>query len=107
MAAIDQANKTGNYSVLRDLGTPAFQANNTAAKLAAAFADIRAQRIDLSDTLVLAPHHEFPPALVEGGLLRMRGAFRMRPTSVDFDLLYRWANGWQLHAVAIRPVPMN
>ncbi|HYE26673.1 MAG TPA: hypothetical protein VEA61_00330 [Allosphingosinicella sp.] len=25
MAALDQANQTGNYSVLRDLGAPSFQ----------------------------------------------------------------------------------
>jgi hypothetical protein len=30
--ALDQANKTGNYTVLRDLGAPGFQAN-TAARL--------------------------------------------------------------------------
>ena len=35
--ALDQANKTGNYTVLRDLGAPGFQVN-TAAKLAEIFA---------------------------------------------------------------------
>jgi hypothetical protein len=29
--ALDQANKTGNYTVLRDLGAPGFQANTAAA----------------------------------------------------------------------------
>jgi hypothetical protein len=33
LLALDQANKTGNYTVLRDLGSPDFQAN-TAAGLA-------------------------------------------------------------------------
>jgi hypothetical protein len=33
LLALDQANKTGNYTVLRDLGAPEFQ-NNTAARLA-------------------------------------------------------------------------
>jgi hypothetical protein len=28
LIALDQANKTGNYTVLRDLGAPAFQANS-------------------------------------------------------------------------------
>jgi len=31
LIALDQANKTGNYTVLRDLGAPNFQATNTAA----------------------------------------------------------------------------
>ena len=30
LLALDQANKTGNYTVLRDLGSPAFQANSAA-----------------------------------------------------------------------------
>ena len=33
LTALDQANRTGNYTVLRDLGSPDFQAN-TAARLA-------------------------------------------------------------------------
>ncbi|MDP8994892.1 MAG: hypothetical protein M3N07_07935, partial [Pseudomonadota bacterium] len=48
LAALDHANQTGNYSVLRDLGAPAFQANNSAATLAAIFEAVRAQRVDLS-----------------------------------------------------------
>ena len=40
LIALDQANKTGNYTVLRDLGSPAFQAN-TAARLGEIFAGLR------------------------------------------------------------------
>ena len=28
----------------------------------------------------------------------------MRPTGVEFDLLYEYNNGWRLYAVAIRTV---
>ena len=104
MAAIDQANKTGNYSVLRDLGTTDFQANNNAATLAGAFAALRNNRIDLSDTLLVTPAFEFPPAMLEANVLRMRGVFTLRPNSILFDLIYRWSDGWRLHAVAISPV---
>ncbi len=106
MAAVDQANKTGNYSVLNGLGSPAFQANNSPPALAAVFARIRLQRIDLADTFLVEPILEFP-ARIEGGLLRIRGAFRMRPTGVQFDLLYQWDGTWKLHGVAINPVAMN
>jgi len=103
MAAVDQANKTGNYSVLRDLGSAGFQANNNPATLATVFASIRERRIDLSDTLLFEPIYEFAPG-IEAGMLRMRGGFRMRPTGVQFDLLYQWNQGWRLHAIALRPV---
>src|SRR5262245_35616863 len=47
LLALDQANKTGNYTVLRDLGAPDFQANS-AAQLADIFAQQRRDNIDLS-----------------------------------------------------------
>lgn len=107
MAAVDQANKTGNYSVLRDLGSPGFQTNNSAATLASTFAGIRVDRIDLSDTLLVAPVHEFPPALIEPGVLRMRGRFNLRPVAIGFDLIYQWNNGWMLHGIAVQPFPLG
>jgi hypothetical protein len=103
MAAIDHANKTGNYSVLRALGSPGFQAANQEGALADIFASIRNQRIDLTDTIGIGPVFEYPPAILNG-LLRMRGAFPMRPRGIEFDLLYEFNNGWRLQGVAIRAV---
>ena len=105
MAAVDHANRTGNYSVLRDLGTPSFRAAHSTNSLAQTFAQMRSERVDLSRVLTLFPLYEFPPAIVDGGLLRMRGSFRMRPKSVDFDLLFRWNDGWALQAIAVQPRP--
>ncbi|HET9428532.1 MAG TPA: hypothetical protein VFO69_09260 [Allosphingosinicella sp.] len=106
MAAIDHANKTGNYSVLRSLGSPGFQQGNSVENLAAVFAVLRQERLDLADTLVFQPVYEFPPAIVQG-LLRLRGTFRMRPRGVQFDLLYQWNGGWTLHGVAVRSIAMT
>ena len=106
MAAVDHANKTGNYAVLRGLGSPDFQASNSPALLAQVFAGLRQQRTDLTATLSIEPSYEFPPGL-EGGLLRVRGAFRMRPQAVQFDLLYQWNQGWMLQGIAVRAVPFS
>lgn len=103
MTAVDQANKTGNYSVLRDLGSSGFQTNNNAAALGEIFAGIRSRRVDLSDTLLLTPTYELAPAIIGPGLLRMRGSFNMRPTGVGFDLIYQWDQGWRLHGISIVP----
>jgi hypothetical protein len=54
LLALDQANKTGNYTVLRDLGSPDFQANS-AARLAEIFAQQRRDNIDLSGVAVIDP----------------------------------------------------
>lgn len=104
MAAVDQANATGNYSVLRDLGAPSFQANNNAATLAGIFQTIRNQRLDLSNTLLVTPTFDIGPQ-IENGLLRMRGIFPLRPTGIAFDLLYQPVAGrWALFGIALAPV---
>jgi len=102
MAAVDHANRTGNYSVLRDLGSPAFQARNNAANLAAIFAGLRDQKVALSATLVVTPTWEIPPTMVQPGVLRMRGTFPLRPASIAFDLLFWWQDGWRLEGVAVQ-----
>ena len=105
MAAVDQANQTGNYSVLRDLGAPAFQANNSAATLAQVFASLRAQNVDLSYTLALIPTLQFPAAIGQNGLLRVRGVFPLRPSAIGFDLLFQNMNGqWRIYGIAVVPL---
>lgn len=104
MAAVDHANQAGNYSVLRDLAAPGFQINNDAARLAEIFASLRATRIDLSNTLLLAPTYFAPPAIVDENVLRVQGQFNLRPTAVSFDLYYQWVQGkWRLFGVSISP----
>ena len=104
MAAVDQANKTGNYSVLRDLGSRGFQGANNAASLGGNFAVFRNRRIDLSNTLLVPPAYEIPPTVIQPGVLRMRGRFNMRPVPIGFDLLYQWEQGWRLFGISLVPL---
>ena len=105
IAALDHANQTGNYSVLRDLGAPSFQANNTSATLGGIFQALRNQQVDLSYALVVTPTYEFPPAIVQSGLLRVRGLFPLRPAPIAFDLLFENVGGqWRLFGVAVAPI---
>ena len=55
LIAINQANLTGNYTVLRDLGAPAFRDANTSARLVEIFSGLRRRNIDLSPILLLDP----------------------------------------------------
>lgn len=104
MAAIDHANRTGNYSVLRDMGSAGFQANNNPSNLAAIFAGIRNRQLDLSDTLVVTPTWEIAPTMVQPNVLRMRGSFPLRPQAIGFDLLFTWERGWRLEGVGVQPL---
>jgi hypothetical protein len=100
MAAVDHANSTGNYSVLRDLAAPSFQSNNNAATLASVFQSIRVQRVDLSNTLLVAPTYEIAP-VIQNGLLRVRGTFPLRPAGIGFDLFISPSKGrWALFGIA-------
>lgn len=105
MAAVDQANQTGNYSVLRDLGAPSFQARNSAAALAQIFKPLRSQNIDVGYTLTVIPTLQFPAAIEQTGLLRIRGVFPLRPAAIGFDLLYQNVNGqWRIYGISVVPL---
>ena len=104
MAAVDHANRAGNYSVLRDLAAPGFQIANDAAKLTQIFANLRASNVDLSNTMLLAPTYRAPPRMVQPDILQVQGFFGLRPTAIAFDLYYQWVQGrWRLFGVSINP----
>lgn len=104
MAAVDHANISGNYSVLRDMSAPGFQINNDPSRLTQIFASLRESRVDLSNTLLLGPTYTAAPVIQEGNVLRLQGYFGLRPNAIFFDLYYQWVNGtWRLFGVSITP----
>jgi hypothetical protein len=101
LLALDQANKTGNYTVLRDLGSPDFQANS-AAQLAEIFAQQRKDNIDLSGVAVIDPQLTLLPQIEANGMMHMAGFFPSVPTQVNFELVYAPVSGrWRLFALAV------
>jgi hypothetical protein len=101
LIALDQANKTGNYTVLRDLGAPAFQANS-AARLGEIFAGLRRDALDLSGVAVLDPQLTLLPQIDAEGMMRMTGFFPSAPAQINFDLVCAPVNGqWRLFAITV------
>lgn len=101
LLALDQANKTGNYTVLRDLGSPEFQVNS-AAQLADIFAKQRHDNIDLSGVAVIDPQLTLLPQIEANGMMHMAGFFPSVPTQVNFELLYAPVNRqWRLFGVSV------
>jgi hypothetical protein len=101
LLALDHANKAGNYTVLRDLGSPAFQAN-TDARLAEIFAAQRKDNLDLSGVAVLEPQLTLLPQIEPNGMMRMAGFFPSVPTQVNFELAYAPVNRqWRLFAISV------
>jgi hypothetical protein len=101
LLALDQANKTGNYTVLRDLGAPGFQVN-TAAKLSEIFAQLRRDNLDLSGAAVTEPQITVAPEVTANGLLHMKGFFPGTGAQINFELLYAPVDGqWRLFGVSV------
>jgi hypothetical protein len=101
LLALDQANKTGNYTVLRDLGAPGFQ-SNTAAHLGEIFAKLRNDNLDLSGVAVIDPQLSLLPQIEANGLMHMAGFFPSVPTQVNFDLAFAPVNGqWRLFGISV------
>jgi hypothetical protein len=102
IAALNQANVTGNYSVLHDIGAQTFQAANPPEKLAQAFANIRGRGLDLSATAVIDPRLFRPAGFDANGYLRIAGYFPSRPEQLNFDLVFQFENGaWRLFGIGV------
>jgi hypothetical protein len=100
--AVNQANKTGNYSVLRDLAAPGFQASNNSAQLAEIFGDLRKRNLDLSPVLFYQPKFTSRPVLLPNGMMRVVGLFPSRPQQVNFDLVFEQIQGdWRIYGISI------
>ena len=100
--ALNQANMTGNYTVLRDIGAPPFRNANDASKLSLIFKGLRDQNIDLSLTAQVTPELSDVPVIDQRGLLQLAGRFPTQPLSVDFRLAYaRFDGRWQPYAITV------
>jgi len=104
LTALDQANATGNYTVLRQLAAPSFQSINSADALAGTFLKYRRQRVVLAPVVLYQPTLTTEPRIGSDGLLQLKGYFPTRPLRIGFELAYQWVNGaWRLIAMSIVP----
>lgn len=102
LTAVNHGNLTGNYTVLRDLGGPAFRERNSAAQLAVIFQQLREQKTDLSPILILDPQFSEESGMNAAGQLQLVGSFPSQPLRVDFRLAFqRVEGGWAIDTVAI------
>lgn len=101
LLAVNDANLTGNYTVLRDLSAPDSQALNTPERLEESFRAIRQQAIDLSIIAVATPRLVQLPTITPQGYLRLNGEFNSAPR-VTFDLFLENVGGrWRPYAIGV------
>lgn len=102
LIALNHANLTGNYSVLRDLAAPEFQKLNSPKQLKATFADMRARNVNLSPIVLYQPKLVRDAAIDDKGFLRMAGFYETKPLQVHFNLVFRpVAAVWRLFEISV------
>ena len=102
LVTLDNANRTGRYDVLYQLGSPGFQRRNPVETLSTTFAPLREGRVDVGRVLLQTPRYYTPPAILPDGTLRLRGGFGERPRTIRFDLVYRRIEGgWRIDALSV------
>jgi hypothetical protein len=101
LIALNQANATGNYTVLRDMAAPGFKRVNSPERLAQVFANLRNRNLDLSPVVLFQPKLFRKPAISDKGMLRITGFFPTAPERVNFDLIFQPVQGkWRLYGIA-------
>lgn len=104
LIALDHANRTGNYSVLRELASTSFQQHNGADQLSGVFAGMRHSQVDLTAAALQQPRWITPPALMPDNRLALRGTMPALPSPVAFDVRFSIERGiWKLDAIDISP----
>jgi hypothetical protein len=101
--AVDQANLTGNYTVLHAMGTPAFKKASSASQLSKAFESMRKANIDLSAILLYRPKLS-SELVVRNGVMHATGYFPTEPMKVNFDVvIVVTRKGMMIHGLKIHP----
>jgi hypothetical protein len=102
LLTLNDANRSGNYSVLRDLAAPGFQAKNSSADLAEYFSDLRRRHFDLFSVAIAAPQLTSVPTIDGNKMLRLTGYFPTIPLQIHFDLLFQNAGDeWRVFAISV------
>jgi hypothetical protein len=101
LIALDHANRTGNYAVLRELGGPGLQ-RHSSAQLSNAFANLRNQQVDLLPVAIVTPQLTQPPSVSPEGLLQLTGFFPTQPRHIQFEIAYQPVSGqWRLFGLNV------
>lgn len=95
--ALDLANKSGNYTILREIGSPAFAASNDAARLSQIFKNLRELNLDLSGVLVYEPELTLMPQIDKNGYMKFGGFFPSPISQIKFEMIFAPIDGkWKI-----------
>jgi hypothetical protein len=106
LMTLNDANLSGNYTVLRDLAAPGFQSANNAAKLGEIFATLRNRGLDFAPIMYFDPKLVREPEIGPNGMLRVSGFIPSQPQQVNFDMMFqKIEERWRLFGIAVNTSP--
>jgi hypothetical protein len=104
LLSLNDALRTGNYTVLRDLASPSFRETNSAGRLHEIFSGLSAQRIDLAAVAIVAPKLPQSPSIDQNKRLHIAGYFPGEPVQVNFELVFEAvSNQWRVYGISVNP----
>ena len=102
IVAFNQANLTGNFSVLRALGSLDFQRVNTEQELATQFNQFRALNLDIGTVTLYEPVFTTKPTIDQNGYMQLKWYFPTRPIRIEFDLIFSLLEGrWRIQQIYV------
>jgi hypothetical protein len=102
LVSLHQANITGNYTVLRDLGSNSFRTINNPVRLGNIYGKLRESGIDLSPVVLLDPLLTKAPLIDANQVLIIEGFFPTEPLWVTFKMGFRFEfGGWRLLSLSV------
>ena len=101
LMTFNDANLTGNYSVLFDKSSAPFRRQITAAKLSDAFKVFRDKKINM-DSVVASEIDSSTPSMDGDGVLQLKGRFKDDEKKIRFDLKFVKEDGvWRLLGINV------
>jgi hypothetical protein len=97
----NDANLTGNYSVLHEKAATPFRKQLPAEKLAEVFKEFRDKKVDIS-SIVADDISSGSEAKIDDGVLLLKGRFKDETRRIRFDLKFiREDNFWKLVGINV------
>jgi hypothetical protein len=103
LLSFNDANVTGNYTVLHDKLSKPFRQEYPPERLKQAFKEFREKNIDIELVAALKPAYEPAPSIDSQGKLLLRGYFPTEPVRVNFELDFIPSDAeWKLVSIHVK-----
>lgn len=100
LLSFNDALKTGNFSIFRDLIAPSVREQNSALQLFKTYAHLIDRKLDLSAVAILEPKYSPAPLIDASGRLIVSGSYPGPKLTIKFSIAYELvARRWKIYGL--------